>query len=387
MRCTVSDDDSLFSRLLFHPAVQLQDRRHIGVYIYNLYSAYNQAQNFAQSSDLYDSEAGTYDGKKSFLQMEITDDDGVTATADEWIKDKADEYTRNILAIYHEFNELGCTIDEATEEGYQSQAKEYWDYGPYYQYYGEQYLNPYSDIFEPIGVSYDSFYIASFYTSAMQTEVFKALYESTGTEAVSDEDLTAFFTENYVSYKYFSVNLYTTEEQPTTDEEGNETTESVDVALAAEDVQAYETEFAGYKDSIAAGGTYDDVVTAYMAAHTDVVSDPTQSGVSILDDASIGDELKDELGKMAEGEATYLTVGDDDNTKVLYFLYKEPIANQIENYIGDETQRNTILHEMKDDEFEKLLEQVGEELDVTVSSACSSYQPKTFEEKNKKKSS
>ena len=90
---------------------------------------------------------------------------------------------------------------------------------------------------------------------------------------------------------------------------------------------------------------------------------------------------------MAEGEASYLTVGDDDNTKVMYFLYKEPIANQVENYIGDETQRDTVLHEMKDDEFEKLLEQVGEELDVTVSSACRSYQPKTFEEKNKKKSS
>ena len=157
----------------------------IGVYIYNLYSAYNQAQGFAQKSDLYDSEAGTYDGNKSFLKMEITDDDDVTATADEWIKDKADEQTRQILAIYHEFNELGCTIDEATEEGYRNQAKEYWDYGPYYQYYGEQYLNPYSEIFEPIGVSYDSFYIASFYTSAMQSEVFKALYEASGTEAVS----------------------------------------------------------------------------------------------------------------------------------------------------------------------------------------------------------
>ena len=357
----------------------------IGVYIYNLYSAYNQAQNFAQQSDLYDSEAGTYDGKKSFLKMEITDDDDVTATADEWIKDKADEYTRNTLAIYHEFNELGCTIDEATEENYKAQAQEYWDYGPYYQYYGDQYKNPYSEIFEPIGVSYDSFYIASFYTAAMQEKVFDALYKPEGKEAVSDEDLTAFFTEKYVSYKYFSVNLYTTEEQPTTDEEGNETTESVDTALPAEEVQAYETELAGYKDTIAAGGSFDDVVSAYMAAHTDVESDPSQSGVSILDDVSIGEELKDELIKLNEGEAAYLTVGDDDNSKVMYFLYKEPIANQIESYIGDETQRDTVLHEMKDDEFEDLLEKVAQELDVTVSSACGGYQPKKFEEKSKKK--
>lgn len=357
----------------------------MGVYIYNLYSAYNQAQGFAQKSDLYDSEEGTYDGKKSFLQMEITDDDDVTATADEWIKEKADEYTRNILAVYHEFNELGCTIDEATEEGYKAQAKEYWDYGPYYQYYGEQYLSPYSEIFEPIGVSYDSFYIASFYTSAMQDKVFDALYKPEGKEAVSDEDLTDFFTENYLSYRYFSVNLYTSEEQPTVDETGNETTTSVDTALSEEEVQAYESEFAGYKDTIAAGGSMDDVVSAYMAAHSDVESDPSQSDVTTLDNASIGDELKEELKKLNEGEATYITVGEDDNSKMMYFIYKAPIADQIESYIGDETQRDTVLHEMKDDDFEDLLKNVAKDLDISVNSACSSYQPKMFEENTKKK--
>ena len=356
----------------------------IGVYIYNLYSAYNQAQGFAQKSDLYDSEAGTYDGNKSFLKMEITDDDDVTATADEWIKDKADEQTRQILAIYHEFNELGCTIDEATEEGYRNQAKEYWDYGPYYQYYGEQYLNPYSEIFEPIGVSYDSFYIASFYTSAMQSEVFKALYEASGTEAVSDEDLATFFNDNYYSFKYFSVKLYKTEEQPTTDEEGNETTESVDTALSEEEVQAYNDELAGYQQTIAAGGSYDDVIAAYMAAHDDVESDPTLSEIATLEGTSVGDELKDALSKLGDNEATYLTVGEDDNTKVMYFLYKEPITNQTESYLADETQSDTVLHEMKDEELQDLLDQVAEDLDITVSPACNGYQPKMFEETKKK---
>ena len=63
----------------------------IGTYIYYLYSAYNEAQNLAQQSDLYDSETGKYDGKKSFLKMEITDEDGETAVAEDWINDKAAE--------------------------------------------------------------------------------------------------------------------------------------------------------------------------------------------------------------------------------------------------------------------------------------------------------
>lgn len=357
----------------------------IGVYIYNVYSAYNQAQNYAQQSDLYDSEAGTYDGKKSFLKLEITDDDGVTATADEWIKDKADEYTRNILAIYHEYNELGCTMDEATVEGYESQAKEYWDYGPYYQYYGEQYLSPYSEIFEPLGVGYDSFYIASFYTSAMQNEVFSALYEKDGKEAVSDEELTKYFTDNYTSYKYFSVNLYTTESEATTDEEGNETTEDVNVALSEEEVQGYQNELDIYKNAVASGSSYDDIISQYMSAHS-IESDPTQSGVSILSEASLGEEITAELEKLSEGEASVITVGDDDTTKVMYFIYKEPIDNQIEAYIGDETERDTVLHNMKDDDFEKHLKEVADSLDVTVNSACGGYTPSFIENRTKKSS-
>ena len=84
----------------------------IGVYIYYMYTAYTSAQGFAQKSDLYDASTGKYDGKKSFLKMEITDDDGNTAVAEDWIKNKADERTKEAVAIYTKFNELGCTIDQ-----------------------------------------------------------------------------------------------------------------------------------------------------------------------------------------------------------------------------------------------------------------------------------
>lgn len=86
----------------------------IGVYIYALYSAYSQAESLAQQTEGYDSEAQTYDGEKSFLNVEITDEEGVTATADQWIMDQADKSLRNILAIEHEFERLGATIDEAS---------------------------------------------------------------------------------------------------------------------------------------------------------------------------------------------------------------------------------------------------------------------------------
>jgi hypothetical protein len=137
----------------------------------------------------------------------VCDEEGVTATADQWIMDQADKSLRNILAIEHEFERLGATIDEATMQGYEATAKEYWDYGPYYSMYGEQYISPYKDIFEPLGVSYESF--EYFYvTSAKQEVVFDTLYAQGGEKGVSTEDLTSYFEDNYTSYTYFNQSLY-----------------------------------------------------------------------------------------------------------------------------------------------------------------------------------
>ncbi len=347
----------------------------VGVYIYNLYSAYNQAQNYAQQSDLYDAEEGTYDGKKSFLKLQITDDDGVTATADEWIVDTATDNTKHTIATYLAFNDLGCTIDEATLSSYKTQAQEIWDHGYYYQYYGE---NPYSEIFEPMGVSFDSFYIATYYTGAMQEAVFDALYGATGVEAVSDDELTAFFTENYTSYKLFYTDLFTTESRATLDENGEETTEDVDVALSDEEIEEYTELFEQYVKDIKDGDKYDDVLADYMDEF-DIEEDPTTANVEILENSTIGDNIVAALEEIGENEATTFTIGDSDNDQVLYFAYKAPIADEIENYIGDETNRASVLNEMKSDDLDDYLDAIAESKGITLSNACKGYQPKMFE--------
>ena len=351
----------------------------IGVYIYNLYSAYQNAQSFAQQSELYDSETQKYDGKKSFLGIEITDDDDKTATADQWITEKAEESMKQILAYYHEFNRLGSTIDEATLDGYKDQAKEYWDYGPYYAYYGDQYKNPYSDIFEPIGVSFDSFYQASFLTSAMAEAVFDDLYGATGQEAVKDDELTKFFKENYTNYKYFSANLYKTveKEAETTEDGTSDESTTEDVALSEEEIQKYKDSFESYKDSISNGSSYDDIIKEYMSDFS-VEDDPTTSNVEILDDSSIGEDLVNALKEMKEGEAKSITVGEG-NTAVIYFLYKAPIDDAVEDQIKNDDNRDTILHKYKDDDYKEHIKKVGDELEYDISAECRSYTPKKLE--------
>ena len=335
----------------------------VGVYIYYLYNAYNSAQSYAQQSDLYDSETGKYDGKKSFLKMEITDDDGETAVAEDWIKNKAEEGIKEAVAIYTKFNDLGCTIDQTEIDSTKTYYQSYWD-----QSYSEQ--------FEAYGVSFDSFFEAGYMIPVMENEAFKAEYGTDGPSAVSDEELTTYFTENYTSYKYFSANLYTTVTADS--EDGSEETASENVALSEDEIAAYQKDFESYASTLSEGGSFDDVKTEYMEKY-EITDDPVTENVEIIDEDT-EDELLKTIKDMKDGQAMTMEVGDDDTSKQLYLIYREPIKDQVAKYTDPEQEKDTVLSSMKSEDFEELLKNFADELNITLSSACSSYKPSMFEE-------
>lgn len=338
----------------------------IGVYIYYMYTAYTSAQGFAQKSDLYDASTGKYDGKKSFLKMEITDDDGNTAVAEDWIKNKAEERTKEAVAIYTKFNELGCTIDQTELDNTRTYYKNYWD-----QSYATQ--------LEPFGISFDSFFMAGYEIPVRETEAFKAEYATDGPSAVSNEELTKYFTENYVSYKYFSANLFTTAAADTADASAETASESV--ALPADEIDAYKKDFESYASTLSSGGSFDDVKTSYMEKYA-VEQDPATQNVEIIPDDT-EDEILKAIKGMKDGQAMTMEIGDDDTSKQLYVLYREPIANQTAKYTDPEQEKDTVLSSMKQEDFEQLLKDLVEKLNVTLSSACGSYNPSLFEKTTK----
>ncbi len=151
----------------------------IGVYVYYLYSSYNEAQTLAQQSDLYDSATGKYDGKKSFLKIEITDEDGNTAVAENWIVDKAKEKLQNAVAIEAKYKELGCTVDEAELD----QAKTYIQ-----QAYWDKSLK---SVLEPCGVSFDSFFMAEYTINIAEKNAAGSIFGSTPSITEFSTTLTA----------------------------------------------------------------------------------------------------------------------------------------------------------------------------------------------------
>ena len=341
----------------------------IGVYIYYLYQAYNEAQNYAKYVD-------GYTAGESFLDLEITDNDGNTAVCSDWIKDKAAEYMDEAVAIYHEFEERGCTVDEAAIAQNKKTLKDYWDNG--YQDYaymsdgsvykdenGQPYVqnyDPLSKSYEPYYIGFDSFYLARLWIPAMRSSLFTALYGTDGSEAVTDEDLHKYYEENYTSYHYFYA--------------------SISSDASDEDVKKLTDSFTEYASEVTAGATVSNVLTKYNEAYS--ASAEEKSGTAKLDIAKTKNQSKDDTALMQaiidlkEGEAKQVIIGEDSSRKI-YLIYKEPIADTTETEFESSDNRESVLSTMKEDDFRALLKKTASEISVKKSSACDKYKPSMFE--------
>lgn len=338
----------------------------IGVYIYALYTAYNQAASYASSAEGYDAE-------KSFLNLTITDDDGETAVAKDWIVDTAKELTKNILTIEEEFEARGLTLTAEDEAAAKESADNDWNLGPYYDMYLAYGMmpTPYKDILEPYGVSYESFERASYMASAKQTALFEEIYINDEETAVSTEDLTNYFTENYASYSYLSVRLA----DSATDDSGSTTY----TAMSDEDIAEIESTLQGYADNINNGaGTFAEQMVEYTALK-ELESDPSTSAVENLDESSLNEDVIAALNELEEGKASLVKVGEAENA-YYYLIYKAPIADSVADYIEDETNSFNVLSAMKSEEFQDMLTAKAEELGIQENtSVVNSYKPSMFE--------
>ena len=355
----------------------------IGVYIYYLQQAYNQAQQYAQQSDKYDADKGRYDGKKSFLKMEITPEEGEDpVVAEDWIKSTAEKNTKHAVAVMTKFKELGCTMDEAALDTGLKNFKTSWDKSDDDQQLNTSFLQYFGNTkqtFEEIGVSYESVYMVINTLPMMENEVFNAQYGTNGPSAVSDEEITTYLKDNYVSYRQLVVNLYTTSTPDETDP-GAESA-SGNTPLSDEEIASYQSAFAEYASTLSDGGSFADVVAKYNESFgkEEEVTDPT---VTKLEKDST-DEIQKTLKDMKDGQAMTVEIGEDENSKQLHLLYREKIEDQYESYTDPKGENKTsILKEMKQEDFEKLLDDAAE--DIKLSSACNSYKPSMFESKKKK---
>ena len=331
----------------------------IGVYIYCLDLAFQQAQTKAKELDDYD---GAND---KWLDLEITDDDGNTAVARQWIKDDAQKKCLNFLAVEKLMKDEGASVDEASQQAADEQAKTYWNVGQYANY---GYIMPMSKELEPYGISYDSFRYCTSQYSVNYSVLFSKLYSEGGSQEVSDSELETYFTENYVDYSYIPVQLY----EASTDEAG----ESTNVALSEDKIAEYTSEFEGYISDIDGGKSFDDVVSAYTEKH-ELTDSPAVDNTEQLESVSAGDQIKDALKELGNNKAVTVKVGEGDSA-MLYLVYKRNSADSAKDYLESETNRAGVLNTMKKDDFEDYIKKTADDLDYEKNSAVDGYDPKMF---------
>lgn len=378
----------------------------VGTYIYYMTEAYSEAkEKTGKSGDAVLSE--TIDKK----------------TGDEWIRDRAKElcieqFTLDKLC---KDNKIEITDDEIDAT--------YMDKSAFYGYYS------YSDMwvmskqsYEAMGISEESYKNAVIKTALEKDKLFTKLYGEGGTQEVKEEEYEKYFKENYVSYKYLTTSLNST------DESGNSTT------MSDEEKEVVKEQYDRYVKIInEQGKTLDDVAEQYnkdyppetsttdetsktessnessteSTASTDessatetsapesstessttetsapesstetsaensnsTVESPIESSVEDLNSEYFvfGDDVKKKLKEMSEGEAA--AVG---TSSAYYFLYKMPIADEVSSSLDKNNTNNCrsdILHSLKDEDFDKYIDEQAKKLDCEFNDAAySKYTP------------
>lgn len=333
----------------------------IGVYIYSLDISYQKAKTFAEEQlDDY-SESNT-----DWLDMEITDDDGEKAVAKDWIKKQAERLCISYLALDSEVkkNELEISTDDmaAAEE----QAEQYWNLGQYPDYY----VMPMKNDLEPYGISFESFAYCTTEYSVKYGNLFESIYQKDGSKAVTDDELVSFINDNYVDYSYMTVDLFDT----TTADDGT----SENVALTDEDAKKLTDKFDEYAKKINDGTSYSEIVSAYMTEN-ELEESPSVSNIENVEDSeSLDDAVKTAIAELEIGKAKTVKVGDG-NTAVYYIVYKNDVTKSSKSHIEDEENRKAAVVDMKTDEFEDYLFDIGSKMDYEANTAqINRYNPDMF---------
>ncbi|MGN0459719.1 MAG: hypothetical protein ACI4HL_02275 [Ruminococcus sp.] len=342
----------------------------IGVYIYALYNAYNEAKTYAEDVDGYKED-------ESFLDLKITDDDGKEAVASDWIKEKADLIVRQSLFFDKALDERNATIDEA---GYEEQASSDWELGYMYSYYSQYGYSttPEQEILEPYGISQDSYCELQYITSGKQQKLFDLLYDEGGEKEVSDKELKEYFDESYTYYTYFTIPLY----EQTTDDAGEQTSE----AYSSKKQKKLTNQAESYVKAINGGSSISDQCEEYLKAiKSDAKADDTvQDGCELLDkddlsSSTIGEDVAKELVEMKNGEAKAVTIGEDDS-KTVYVVQKLNAKDAEKEYLTkDDSTRKSVLQNMKKDEFSDYVNDEAKALKCEVNtSVIDKYDPDMF---------
>ncbi len=336
----------------------------IGVYVCYLYAAYQEAY-----SALYD--AGSIESTTtSILDITATFDetDEKYLTRD-WVKKQADYMMDRLIAIDKMVSDNSIEIDQSLVDEYYEQARTEWYTSQYYAEYDYS-TTPTKDILEPFGISLDSYFTATSLMNIKQTAIFDYLYNKGGIEEVPQSEIEAYFEDSYTSYSYFNVALYESSFDEAAGEEKSFALCDAEILDITEDLELYQK-------MINNGTSYDDILGI---ANGEMEFLSNSSYTERIDVSStLGEKVVEALDKLQEGEADIVSVGEGD-TAIVYFIYKKPIADETAEYVANENNYNSLLDELRSEDFLDYLDGMIEGVEREINTdAIAKYDLSMFE--------
>lgn len=309
-----------------------------GMWIYSTYSQISSALSKIE--------------EESGKTVDITDDDFSSKKIEkknvyDWIQSNAKDKCVEALTYEKLVKDNKVKIDEDTIK---SGKKMY-----------ESYMGGASDLYDQLGISMNS---AAYLDSTVQTykdEVFKKLYDKEGTKAVSDDEVQKYFKENYTDYYYIHYSLKTTDDQGNSTDIDDDTKDKVTAAFAR-----YATELNnGSKTPTEIDEEYK---KDFELGDKDTV--PSTAATAKLADSDMNEDVQKEIKALGDKKADVKTIDD-----TYYLLYKGSINDKVKNISDDTTDTDTIsrlniVHEIKDDEFDKYVEGEKKKLKYDTNDAC-----------------
>lgn len=287
----------------------------IGSYIYYLSSAYSEGS----------MKVGTED---DVLNADIEGKKG-----SEWISQRAMDYLRSYCYVTEKFDELGLTLDETDQESIQNATNSMWP--------------AFKENFERMGIAEESFSKAYSTYNMKLSKLLRTMYGKGGELEVSEDELHEYYTGEYVYYQYFYADL------TTTDEEGN----SVDMD---DDAKAQTKEYMEDQADLVTQGrsTLDRAAANYgnLSGKEPNLGDPVASRLSNLNTV-----FTDVINTLDTDEAGFI-----ETTTRYYVVQRLDIEEDFKALIADEDRLNSLLSEMKAEEFTDYTIEQGKSLNVEI---------------------
>lgn len=294
----------------------------IGSYIFFLNSAYSQAQAKVSTEE-------------NVLKAEITDYlvDDIKLTGEEWVKNRAMNYTKSYFFLSDKFDQYGLEFTEEEQSSINSMTETLWTYS--------------KTTYEDMGIAKSSVDQAYSLYNEMYQKVLFAIYNEGGDLEVSEDEMKEFFENNFTHYEYFSVSL------TTTDDDGN----SVD--MTDDEKTAAKEEIDALVERINSNAlTMEEAAAEYAVDNLGSEENSTYQAAAVLYNDNMSDTFSTALANAKDNEVVVT-----ETTSGYFIIRKLPIMDKYNEYIETEGNKLNLFGYMKGDEFSDYVTEQSEHYD------------------------